>query len=98
MKSNLYDAEAEKAKPMTNAQIRDGILTLARTGRLAPVIALLERDRESWEGSTASQDLAAHPGKLTHSAGSLFAVRRLLESLRTYVGNRREEPSPTPGD
>jgi hypothetical protein len=98
MKFTLYDSVAYKASELTDRQIRDGILNLARTGQLSAVIALLERDRADWERAVASQDLAAHPGKLSHAAGSLFAIRRVIDALRSHVGNRRDEPSPTPGD
>lgn len=73
-------------------QERDRILRqMKRDPRLAALLDFIAQQEDEFVESACSQAMAADPGKQSHAAGSVYAMRTLSEALLTLVN------SPEPG-
>ena len=82
-----FDEMADAARRKHDRDLRSEILGLSRDPRFASVLEAIRRSREAWVAQTCAPGVAGEPGKITHSAGGVFAMDNLLAQLRGVVDN-----------
>lgn len=92
-----YATLQDAGRALKPAELTANLRTLAADPRFAAVVALLDRNVESWQTAFASQQIAANHGQLAHAAGSLHAILLLRAQLAATVVARKPKAA-TPAD
>jgi hypothetical protein len=88
--AEMQQAGRELTPDLMKAQLR----TLAQDPRFPAVVALVDRNLDSWQTSFAGQPIAESHGKLAHAAGSLHALLILRGQLAACLTTRSKSATP----
>lgn len=80
-----WDEMANKAKELSERDIRVRVRSLASDERFVALVALVERDIDQFAAAACAQNMASDHGKLAHANGSSHALRVLRGQLAACI-------------
>lgn len=92
-----YKKLKQMAAGMSDAELKDSLVSLVNDTRFPALVRLLDDHREQYISAGSQQALAGHHGALAHNAGSVYALDTLngvLKQLCEPPKKRGAQPPP----